>query len=432
MHDLHLIGVHDDGEHLVLSDAEGQRFLLGVDEALRAAVRRDRAALGQLQIEIGGGLRPREVQARIRAGASAEQVASTSGWPLEKVRRYEGPVLAEREHIASLARGVRLRRRGTEQVTLGAEVTRRLTGRGVGSELVGWDSWRTDEGPWTVVVTFTAGGRERQARWHFDLGARAVVPADDEARWLSEAAPEGDSPLGSTRLAAVPTGSVYDIEADGGVDGIEGVDRGPDDRPGHEHPLDLMTAMRSRRRERDQRSGKRGHGAVGPTDVPGAAHPSRRRRAPAAEPLELDPTLLADPPAAHPPASDPDDIEPLTPADLPADVTVDVDVDVDVDMDDNPDVDVPEPALARPFPLADQLREPVIDLVASHDHHADHADFGDDEPSADQAPDSPADLGSVEQDEAAESGRHRGAARPRKNRASVPSWDDIMFGAKRD
>jgi hypothetical protein len=128
MHDLRLVGVHDDGEHLVLGDAEGQRFLLSVDEALRAAVRRDRAHLGQLQIEMGGGLRPREVQARVRAGATAEDVAAACGWPLDRVRRYEGPVLAERAHVADLAREVTLRRRGSEQVTLGTEVSRRLAG----------------------------------------------------------------------------------------------------------------------------------------------------------------------------------------------------------------------------------------------------------------------------------------------------------------
>ena len=70
-----------------------------VDEALRAAARRDRPRLGQLQIEIEGGLRPREVQALIRRGLSAEEVADRAGWTVEKVRRFEGPVLAEREHL---------------------------------------------------------------------------------------------------------------------------------------------------------------------------------------------------------------------------------------------------------------------------------------------------------------------------------------------
>ena len=81
MDDLTLVGVHEDGEHLLLVDGSGSRHRLKVDEALRAAVRRDRARLGQLQIEMENRLRPREIQARIRAGESAEEVAAAAGVP---------------------------------------------------------------------------------------------------------------------------------------------------------------------------------------------------------------------------------------------------------------------------------------------------------------------------------------------------------------
>ncbi|HEX3003055.1 MAG TPA: septation protein SepH, partial [Angustibacter sp.] len=360
MPDLQLVGVHDDGEHLVLSDDDGQRYTVVVDEALRAAVRRDRAHLGQLQIQIGGELRPREVQARIRAGATAEQIAEASGWPLERIRRYEGPVLAEREHIAQLARDVVLRRRGGDSPTLGAEVSRRLTARGVDAEATTWDSWRPDQGPWTVAVSFTAGGRDRQARWHLDVAARSVTPADDEARWLSEQVPEGDGPLGTVRLAAVPSGStaglpgssVYDVEADGGV---------------HEptsDPLDLMTAMRSRRRERDLHRTRRSHDSgVDPADVPGALHPARRRRQSRPEPLDLDPTLLGDPPAAHPAASE------LPPALLEESPTPSL-------LDDEPGGDLRHPP--RRWPLADQMAEPTGPLALAADTSGDSPAVTDD------------------------------------------------------
>src|SRR5450759_1969271 len=111
MQDLQLIGVHEDGEHLLLSGDEGARFRMRVDEQLRTAVRHDRPRLAQQQIEIDGGLRPRDVQALIRAGASAEEAAERAGWPVDKVHRYEGPILAEREHVAGLARTARLRAR---------------------------------------------------------------------------------------------------------------------------------------------------------------------------------------------------------------------------------------------------------------------------------------------------------------------------------
>ena len=133
MQDLRLIGVHEDGEHLLLSDADGGRFRVRVDEPLRTAVRHDRPRLGQQQVEADASLRPRDVQALIRAGSSAEEVAERSGWSVDKVRRYEGPIVAEREHVAGLSRGVRVRGRssGAGAPTLSVRVAERLKGRGV-------------------------------------------------------------------------------------------------------------------------------------------------------------------------------------------------------------------------------------------------------------------------------------------------------------
>ena len=106
MRDLRLIGVHDDGEHLVVADSDGEEYRIAIDDRLRAAARRDKPRLGQLEIEMDSTVRPREVQAMIRAGATAEEVASRTGWSLEKIARFEGPVLAEREHIVGQALAV--------------------------------------------------------------------------------------------------------------------------------------------------------------------------------------------------------------------------------------------------------------------------------------------------------------------------------------
>ncbi len=133
MHELTLVGVHEDGDHLILAGPDGEQFQLMVDESLRAAVRRDRARLGQLQLQ-DGRLRPRDIQARIRAGQSAEEIAEAGGVPVEHVRRYEGPVLAEREFVARQARAVRIRRPGGSaggSPTLGDLVTERLAAREV-------------------------------------------------------------------------------------------------------------------------------------------------------------------------------------------------------------------------------------------------------------------------------------------------------------
>lgn len=496
LHDLRLVGVHEDGEHLVLVDAEGERHLLAVDDALRAAVRRDRPHLGQLQIEIEGGLRPRDVQARIRAGASAEEVAACAGWTVEKVRRYEGPVLAERAYVAGLAQDVRLRRR-SGQVTLGSEVTRRLAGRGVDPARVRWDSWRVDGDPWTVVVEFTAGGRDRAARWQFDLATRSITPGDDEARWLSEDQPEGEGPLAGARLTSVPLDGllagatsgradrhqVYDLEGDGGLDGPS--PRSGRGRSNSEDPLDLMTAMRSRRQGRH---GHRRPGA-GSTQI-GSAHPAGRQR-PHVEPVDLDDTLMDDPPAAHPRllADDPRDDELLRPAphegreadastpehvvgDRPAgdpavdELSADRSHDenlvsgpgdspsrhlVDLRSDDGPERDrrVTAGRAARAttdgdlsaaghWPLADAMRHSTAPLLSI-------GTFGQDEDGAsspveatDAADEAPADPPEESAEDAATgttaTGRHRGEGTTsrRSRRSSVPSWDDIMLGTRRD
>ena len=216
MQDLTLIGVHEDGLHLLLADAEGNRYTVPLDDSLRAAARRDRPRLGQLQIELAGGLRPAAVQSMIRAGLTAEEVADRAGWTVEKVHKYEGPILAEREHVAGLARQVRLRSRGGSHgasTTLEARVSERLRSREIDPAAVSWDSRRAEKGEWIVSLAFAAGGRERDALWRFDPLARIVAALDDESRWLSE---DDDTPAPGPLPAphlATPSrpATVYDL-----------------------------------------------------------------------------------------------------------------------------------------------------------------------------------------------------------------------------
>jgi hypothetical protein len=255
MQDLRLIGVHEDGQHLLLADADGGRYRLTLDEALRAAARRDRPRLGQLQIEIEGGLRPREVQALIRRGLSAQEVADRAGWTVEKVRRFEGPVLAEREHVAQVAQQCAVGSRGPGPVTLAERVAERLRDRGVDRDDIEWDSSRDDEGVWQLSLTFAAGGRQRTATWRYEPLSGSVTATNDEARWLSEEAAVGAIPT-PHRAASGGDSDVYDIDADGGVD------HAVHHRALHE-PIDLMAAMREhstrgRRRRRPSPSGTPG------------------------------------------------------------------------------------------------------------------------------------------------------------------------------
>ena len=187
MQDLRLVAANERGSHLVLRSADGEKYVLSIDERLRAAVRGDRARLGQLDTGADGHLPPREIQARIRAGASAEQVARAAGVPVDRVRRFEGPVLAEREHIATLAQKSTVRRPGLDvrPMTLGDTLDDRLTSVGVKPEGLGWDSWRRDDGRWVVQVAYSHAERTHVARYLYDPRARSVIADNDEARWLT-------------------------------------------------------------------------------------------------------------------------------------------------------------------------------------------------------------------------------------------------------
>ncbi|QDY79523.1 septation protein SepH [Streptomyces qinzhouensis] len=185
MPELRVVAVSNDGTRLVLKAADSTEYTLPIDERLRAAVRNDRARLGQIEIEVESHLRPRDIQARIRAGASAEEVAQMAGIPVERVRRFEGPVLAERAFMAERARKTPVRRPGENSgPPLGEAVQERLVLRGAEKDTTLWDSWRRDDGTWEVLLVYRVAGEPHAASWTYDPPRRLVQAVDDEARAL--------------------------------------------------------------------------------------------------------------------------------------------------------------------------------------------------------------------------------------------------------
>jgi hypothetical protein len=190
--ELRVVAVSNDGSRLVLKAADSTEYFLPIDERLRAAVRGDRPRLGQIDVE--SHLRPRDIQARIRAGASAEEVAQLAGISVERVRRFEGPVLAERAFMAERARKTSIRRQGESTgPQLGDAVAERLLLRGAEKDSTVWDSWRRDDNTWEVSLQFRADGQAHQARWTYDPPRRLVQAIDDDARALMGEAPDRGS-----------------------------------------------------------------------------------------------------------------------------------------------------------------------------------------------------------------------------------------------
>lgn len=209
MPELRVVAVSNDGTRLVLKAADSTEYTLPIDERLRAAVRGDRPRLGQIEIEVESHLRPRDIQARIRAGATAEEVAQLAGIPVDRVRRFEGPVLAERAFMAERARKTPVRRPGENAgPQLGEAVQERLLLRGAEKDTVQWDSWRRDDGTWEVLLVYCVAGEPHSASWTYDPPRRLVQAVDDEARSLigesdDLAAPEPSFPF-VPRIARLP------------------------------------------------------------------------------------------------------------------------------------------------------------------------------------------------------------------------------------
>ncbi|GGQ95134.1 septation protein SepH [Streptomyces asoensis] len=209
MPELRVVAVSNDGTRLVLKAADSTEYTLPIDERLRAAVRGDRPRLGQIEIEVESHLRPRDIQARIRAGATAEEVAQMVGIPVDRVRRFEGPVLAERAFMAERARKTPVRRPGENAgPQLGEAVQERLLLRGADKDTVQWDSWRRDDGTWEVLLVYLVAGEPHSASWTYDPPRRLVQAVDDEARSLigesdDLAAPEPSFPF-VPRIARLP------------------------------------------------------------------------------------------------------------------------------------------------------------------------------------------------------------------------------------
>ena len=127
-------------------------------------------------------LSPREIQARVRAGESAEAVAADTGWPLDKVARYAEPPLGERAYVAELARAVEISRsRGG--ANLEDSVSSRL---GAPADDVVWDAYRTAEGRWIVTATLDSS---EVGAWAFEIVGRTVHPLDESARALMGGGP---------------------------------------------------------------------------------------------------------------------------------------------------------------------------------------------------------------------------------------------------
>ena len=190
MRELTVVGLDVDGQSIICEVSDtGEKFILCSDDRLQAAVRGDRISpprQTQVNDEVPTVLRPKDIQAKIRAGASVEQIAAT-GIDLARVERFAHPVLLERSRAAEMATASHpVLADGPAILTLNEIVTTALVSRGLDPESTTWDAWRNEDGRWTVQLAWQAGRSDNVAHFRFTPGAHGgtATPFDDAASEL--------------------------------------------------------------------------------------------------------------------------------------------------------------------------------------------------------------------------------------------------------
>lgn len=184
MIELELLGVGADGETLVFTDAEGERYAAPITDELRGATRRDRPRIEAAPDPARQPLRPREIQALLRAGLTPEEIATRHGMDIASITRYEAPVQAEKDYALQRALATPV---GSvaDGPAMGDLVVDRLAARGVDPSSLVWAAQREANGPWQILLTFVQGAAEHGAHWL--LPSSGVLEAvDQEAQWLTE------------------------------------------------------------------------------------------------------------------------------------------------------------------------------------------------------------------------------------------------------
>jgi hypothetical protein len=401
MQELRFVAVSEDGRYAVLAvPGRSARYTLPIDERLRAVALGQTSRLVQYEIEVESPLRPKEIQARIRAGETVEEIADAAGIAVERVRWFEGPVLAERAYAADQAQRASVRRLGdgapsTPGPLLGEIVTERLKAFGSDPEDAQWDAKKRGDGSWQVQLTFISGGRLHAAEWVFDPRRRHVLPADDNAARMSlpggeppqpAAPPPGEATVTQLAPRLSPASGQGFGQSGTGTSGFGPVS------PAHSGP------------------GNSGPGNSGPGNGgPGnGGRPRHERtsppRSPVSEPAPPAEAAVPEPPAVPDP--------PVSPATVAAQVAK-------AGRAPQPTRAAPPASAGSRRPSAEEPRpEPAVPAARPEPATPEASAPGGPEPAAPAEP-------------AVDQARRQARKAARGKRASVPSWDEIMFGNAR-
>lgn len=210
MRELHVVTVSEDGRHVLLAGRRGSTtatFRVALDDRLAAAVRGDLPRPGDEPA--GPDLTPKQIQARLRAGESAEAIALSAGVPVTRVERFAGPVQGEMARVIDAARSSYLvrGRLGRSAVPLGKAVDAALAqSPSLRPDSIEWETRRDEDGAWLVTVTWFARARSRVASWRYELAGDLLTAVDTVSATLGHHDPDAPArkPPRSTAATAAP------------------------------------------------------------------------------------------------------------------------------------------------------------------------------------------------------------------------------------
>ena len=186
--ELRLNGKTEDGLHLSLHDNDGNEFTVRVSDTLRATVNQQRLMAVPTNLEPTVSIK--EIQRLLRAGQTSDLIARENNISIEKIERFAGPILSERIYIIDQAQQIVIRKEGgRDAVTLLGVVISRLAPRNIDSSELSWDTWRLEDGTWTIELHYPNSTGVGIAQWNFDAVLRTVTSMDENARWMM-----GDEP----------------------------------------------------------------------------------------------------------------------------------------------------------------------------------------------------------------------------------------------
>lgn len=214
--DLEFIAFSDDGSFIILQNSAGEWIEVAIKKEQKSSVT-------QIQAPVIENLSAREIQFRIRAGASPQELASQTGTDIDRIMIFAPPVLQERAYVAQKASNTIIRKASGTGPLIDV-VLARLSPLSVDADMVAWDAIRREDGRWNISLEYPSKDGDRKATWLYDARNSALVPSDEEARWLmGESTTKSPAPTPTQqtefirveqtpRLKVVPTQPEVDVE----------------------------------------------------------------------------------------------------------------------------------------------------------------------------------------------------------------------------